>query len=157
MWVDAEKMIKKPLLHLHPLWVKSQICIGNVKIEKLKTWPHSKIILDQGHVLGNTNFSSGRQICVFTRSQCFFLRLKMTMVFFKLTTRTPIKNHSSGIYEERWHLCDLRKESCAHGGVGRPILRKTDHFLHYSRKYQNNFVNLILGFCNTFQVSKCAM
>ena len=66
-----------------PLDVKTQICIGNAKIEKLKTWPHSKIVLDQGHVLGNTNFSSGRQICVFTRSPCFFLRLKMAIVFFK--------------------------------------------------------------------------
>ena len=134
--------------------MKTQISIGNEKIEKLKTWPHSKIILDQGHVLGNTNFSSGRQICVFTRSQCFFLRLKMTIVFFKLTARTPTKNHSSGIYGERWHLCHLRKESCAHGGIGRPILRKTYHFLHYYRKYQNHFLNSILGFCSTFQASE---
>ena len=91
VWVDAEKMIKKPLLHLHPLWVKSQICIGNVKIEKLKTWPHSKIILDQGHVLGNANFSPGRQICDFTLRQSFFLRLKMKVLFSKWIAKIPSK------------------------------------------------------------------
>ena len=54
---DTEKMIKNPLLYHYLLWVKTQISIGNAKIKKQKTWPHSKIILDQGHVLGNTNFS----------------------------------------------------------------------------------------------------
>merc|ERR1712002_1350073 len=100
------------------LCVKSQICIGNAKIEKIKTWPRSKIIIDQGHVLGNANFSPRRQICVLTHIQSFFLRLKMAGVFFKLTAITPTKIHSKGIYEERWHLCDLRKESCADGGLG---------------------------------------
>ena len=66
-----------------PLDVKTQICIGNAKIEKLKTWPHSKIIIDQGHVLGNTNFCPGRQICGFTHMQCFFLRFKKAIVFCK--------------------------------------------------------------------------
>ena len=32
-------------------------------------------------------------------------------------------------------------------------MRKTDHFLHYTRKYQNLFVKLILGIFSTFQVS----
>ena len=52
------------------------------------------------------------------------------------------KNHSNGIYEEIWHLCDLRKESFAYGAVGKPILRKTDHFSHYFGK-QNHFIKLI--------------
>ena len=81
--ITQKKMMKKPLLYRHPLCVKTQISIGNAKIEKLKTWPHSEIILDRGHVLGNTNFCPGKQICVFTRGQCFFPRLKMTIVFFK--------------------------------------------------------------------------
>ena len=81
--IIQKKIMKKPLLYHYLLWVKTQISIGNAKIEKLKTWPHSKIILDQGHVLGNTNFSPGKQICVFTHGQCFFLRLNMTIVFFK--------------------------------------------------------------------------
>ena len=72
VWVDAEKVMKKLLFPLDIRSEKTQICIGNAKIKKLKTWPHSKIVLDQGHVLGNTNFSSGRQICYLTLSQCFF-------------------------------------------------------------------------------------
>ncbi len=36
----------------------------------IKTWPLSKFIIDQGHVLKNANFDPGRQICVFTHSQC---------------------------------------------------------------------------------------
>ena len=145
----------KKSLHRHPLYIKTQISIGNAKIEKIKTWPLFKIIIDQGHVFGNTNFSPGRQICVFMRSQCFFLRLKITIIFFK--QRTPIKNHSVSIYEKRQHLCDLRKESWAHGAAGRPILKKTDHFSYYSRKKQNHFVKLILGFVTMFQVSKCTI
>ena len=38
VWIDAEKTMKKPLLHHHHLYIKSQICIGIAKIEKLKTW-----------------------------------------------------------------------------------------------------------------------
>ena len=95
--------MKKRLLHHYLLDLKSQICIGIAKIEKLKTWPLSKFILDQGYVLGNANFNPGKQICDFASSQSFFLRLKMTIVFFKLRTITPIKNHSQGIYEEEWH------------------------------------------------------
>ena len=94
VWIDAEKTIKKINPYCHPLYAKSQICIEIAKIEKLKTWPLSKFILDQGHVLGNANFDPGKQICDFASSQSFFLRLKMTIVFSKLTTRTPIKNHS---------------------------------------------------------------
>ena len=60
-----------------------------------------------------------------------------------------MKNHTYGMYEERWYLCDLRKDSYAHGGIGRPILRKTDHFLHYSRMYQNEFINLIYWPCSS--------
>ena len=41
--------------------------------------------------------------------------------------------------------------------VGRPILRKTAHFSHYSRKKQKHFVKLIWGFVATFQVSKCTI
>ena len=69
--------------------------------------------------------------------------------------RLLIKNHSNGIYEKRWHLCDLRKELFAHGAVGRPILRKTDHFSHDFGKKQNQFVKSIWGFITIFQVSKC--
>ena len=87
----------------HPLYAKSQICIGIAKIEKLKTWPLSKFIIDQGHVLGNANFDPGKQICDFASSQSFFLRLKMTIVLAKLTAITVIKNHSQGIHEEEWH------------------------------------------------------
>ena len=65
--------------------------MGNAKIKKIKTWPLSKIIIDQGHVLGNTNFSSGKQICVFTLIQCFFLRLKMTIVFFQISSMNTNK------------------------------------------------------------------
>ena len=99
------------------------------KCKKLKTWPHFKNIVDQGHtvlqithppeviphhpyhqpnpptqccrlpthqkyfpitpittpihVLGNTNFSFERQICVLHAANVFFLRLKKTLVFFK--------------------------------------------------------------------------
>ena len=147
-------MMKKPRLHHYLLHVKSQICIGIAKIEKLKTQPLSKFILDQGYVLGNANFDAGRQICDFTRSQQFFLRLKMTMYFFKLTARTPIKNHRQGIHEEEWHLCDLRKKFCAYGGIGSHILSKTDLSLRSSSKYPNHIVNLILGCFSPFQVLK---
>ena len=95
--------MKKPLLYHYLLWVKTQISMENAKIEKLKTWPLSKFILDQGYVLGNANFDPGKQICDFASSQSFFLRLKMTIVFSKLTTITPIKNHSQGAHEEEWH------------------------------------------------------
>ena len=87
--------------YCHPLYVKTQICIGIAKIKKLKTWPLSRNILDQGHVLGNANFDPGKQICVFTSSQCFFLRLKMTIVLAKLMAITVIKNHSPGIRGRR--------------------------------------------------------
>ena len=43
--VDAEKWWKKPCLHHYLLYVKSQICIGIAKIEKLKTWPLSEFIM----------------------------------------------------------------------------------------------------------------
>ena len=69
------------------LLAKTQICIGIAKIEKLKTWPLSKVIIDQGHVLGNANFDPGKQICDFASSQSFFLRLKMTIVFFKINDK----------------------------------------------------------------------
>ena len=75
----------------------------------------------------------------------------MIIVLAKLTAITVIKNHSQGIYEVEWHQCDLR---CAYGGVGSPILRKTDLFLHSSRKYPNHFVDLILGRLSPFQVVK---
>ena len=48
--------------------------------------------------------------------------------------RLTIKNPSISIYEEKWHLYYLRKESFAHGVVGRPILRKKDQFSHYFGK-----------------------
>ena len=140
--------------YCHPLHVKTQICIGIAKIKKLKTWPLSKFILDQGHVLGNANFDPGKQICVFTSSQCFFLRLKMTIVLAKLKAITVIKNHSQGIHEEEWHLCDLRKKFCAYGGIGSPILRKADLFLCKARKYQIHFVKLILRYFSPYEVLK---
>ena len=143
-------MIIKPLLHHYPLDAKSQICIGIAKIEKLKTWPLSKFILDQGYVLGNANFDPGKQIWVFTSSQCFFLRLKMTIVLAKLTAITVIKNHSQGIHGVEWHQCDLRKNLWAYGAKGRPILSKTDLFLHSSSEYPNHVVNLILGCFSPF-------
>ena len=77
---------------------------------------------DEGHVLGNANFSPRRQNTVFTHIQSFFSEINMTIVSFKLTAIASIKNHSQGIYEKRWHIYDLRKESCADGGLGRPIL-----------------------------------
>ncbi len=42
------------------------------KNKKIKIRPLSKFIIDQSHVLGNANFDTGMQICVFTLSQCFF-------------------------------------------------------------------------------------
>ena len=152
--LSRRKMMKKPCLHHYLLHGKSQICIGISKIEKIKTWPLSKIILDQGHVLGNANFDPGRQICVFTFSQYFFLRLKMTIVLAKLTAITVIKNHSLGIHEVEWHQCDLRKELCAYGGIGSSILRKTDFFLCKSSENQNHFVFLILGYFSPHEVLK---
>ena len=80
----CRKMMIKPLLHHYPLDAKSQICIGIAKIEKLKTWPLSKFILDQGYVLGNANFDPGKQICDFASSQSFFLRLKNDHSFFQI-------------------------------------------------------------------------
>ena len=151
---QCRKNDEKITRYCHPLYVKTQICIGIAKIDKRKTWPLSKFILDQGHVLGNANFDPGKQICVFTSSQCFFLRLKITIVFSKSTTITPIKNHSQGIHEEEWHLCDLRKKFCAYGGIGSPILRKTDLFSYKSRKYQIHFVKLILRYFSPYEVLK---
>ena len=96
-----KKMMKKPLLHCYPFQVKQQICMGNAKIEKLKTWPPSKIIIDQGHILGNANFSPGRQICYFTLIQCFFLRLKMTIVFFSNKRREHLSKIIVKAYMKR--------------------------------------------------------
>merc|ERR1711888_30079 len=84
----------------------------------------------------------------------FFLRLKMTIVLAKLMAITVIKNHSQGIHEEEWHLCDLRKKFCAYGGIGSPILRKADLFLCKSRKYQIHFVKLILRYFSPYEVLK---
>ena len=140
--------------YCHLLYAKSQICIGIAKIEKLKTQPLSKFILDQGYVLGNANFDPGKQICDFASSQSFFLRLKMTIVLAKITAITVIKNHSQGIHEVEWHQYDLRKELCAYGGIGSPILRKSDLFLYKTRKCQNHFVNLILGYYSPYGVFK---
>ena len=81
VWIDAEKMTKKPPFYCHSLDVRSQICIEIAKIKKLKPCPLSKFIINQGHVLENANFDAGRRICDFTVSQCFFLRLKVTMIF----------------------------------------------------------------------------
>ena len=64
-----------------------------------------------------------------------YIRLKMNIVLAKLMAITVIKNHSQGIHEEEWHLCDLRKKFCAYGGIGSPILRKADLFLCKSIKY----------------------
>ena len=150
----CRKNDEKITLYCHPSYGKLQICIGIAKIKKLKTWPLSKFITDQGHVLGNANFDPGKQICVFTSSQCFFLRLKMTIVLAKLTAITVIKNHSQGIHEEEWHLCDLRKKFCAYGGIGSPILRKADLFLCKARKYQIHFVKLILRYFSPYKVLK---
>ena len=146
--------MKKPCLHHYLLHGKSQICIGIAKIKKIKTWPLSKIVLDQGHVLGNANFDPGRQICGFPFSQYFFLRLKMTIVLARLTAITMIKNHSQSIHEVEWHQCDLRKELCAYGGIGSPILRKTDLCSCKSSENQNHFVFLILGYFCPYGVLK---
>ena len=51
-----QKNDKKITPYCHPLYAKSQICIGIAKIKKLKTWPLSKVVIDQSHVLGNANF-----------------------------------------------------------------------------------------------------
>ena len=78
----------------------------------------------------------------------------MTIDLAKLMAITVIKNHSQGIHKEEWHLCDLRKKFCAYGGIGSPILRKADLFLCKSRKYQNHFVNLILGYSSPYMFLK---
>ena len=78
----------------------------------------------------------------------------MTIVLAKLTAITVIKNHSQGIHEEEWHLCDLRKKFCAYGGIGNPILRKADLFLCKARKYQIHFVKLILRYFSPYKVLK---
>ena len=68
-------MMKKPLLHHYLLQVKRKISIGNAKIETLKTWPYSKIILDQGYVFGNTN-SRPLWLCEIQRKSTFFVATK---------------------------------------------------------------------------------
>ena len=78
------KSDEKNTFYHHPLCVNPQICIGNAKFKKTKTWPHPNIIRDQGHVLGNTNFCRGKQICGFTHIQCFFLRFKKANVFLQM-------------------------------------------------------------------------
>ncbi len=65
-----------------------------------------------------------------------------------------MKNHSQGIHEEEWHLCDLRKELCAYGGIGSPILSKTDLLLCKSKENQIYFVFLILGYFSLYEVMK---
>ena len=55
--------------------------------------------------------------------------------FLQINVKITNENHRNGIYEEKWHLCDLRKESFTHGAVGRPTLRKTDRFSnHFGKK-----------------------
>ena len=61
MWERTKKQILQPDL----LCVKTVFCIENAKFEKIKTWPWSKIIKDEGHVLGNANFSPRGQITDF--------------------------------------------------------------------------------------------
>ena len=46
------------------------------KFEKIKTWLPFKIVLAQGHVLGNANFDSRDDIHVFTLTRSFFLRFQ---------------------------------------------------------------------------------
>ena len=121
------------------------------KNRKTENMTFFKIIIDEGHVLGYANFIPGRQICVFTRSRCFFSMVKNDYsFFFKSTARTPIKYHSQGIHEDKWHQCDLRKKFCAYGGIGSHILSKTDLSLRSSSKYPNHIVNLILGCFSPF-------
>ena len=55
VWINAEKNDEKITPYCHPLYAKSQICIGIAKFEKLKTWPLSKFIIDV-NVLGNANY-----------------------------------------------------------------------------------------------------
>ena len=53
----------------------------------------------------------------------FFSTIENDLGFFQIDGKnTKKKNQSNGINEERWHLCDLREESFAHGAVGRSIL-----------------------------------
>ncbi len=52
-----------------------------------KTWPLSKFIIYQGHVLENANFDAGRQIWDFTVSQCFFSKVESDHVFLKIITK----------------------------------------------------------------------
>ena len=146
--VQMQKNDEKITFSLPPLVRKNANLHRNHKNRK------TKFILDQGHVLGNANFDPGRQISVFTFSQYFFLRLKMTIVLAKLTAIIVFKNHSHGIYEVEWHQYDLRKELCAYGGIGSHILRKTDLFLCKSSENQNHFVLLILGYFSPYEVLK---
>ena len=46
------------------------------KFEKIKTWLPSKMVLAQGHVLGNANFDSRDDIHVFTLTRSFFPRFQ---------------------------------------------------------------------------------
>ncbi len=59
----------------------------------------------------------------------FLSNVENDHVFFKLSARALIENHSQGIHEEEWYLCYLRNKLYAYGGIGSPILRKTDLFL----------------------------
>ena len=76
----------------------------------------------------------------------------MTIVLAKLTAITVIKNHSQGVHKVEWHQCDLRKELCAYGGIGSPILSKTGLCLRSSSEYPNHVVNLIPGCFGPFKV-----
>ena len=66
---------KKKELKLQISIGKCKLVLGNAKIKnKIKTWPLTKMKMkiDQGHILGNTNFSSRKQIWVLPSFNVFF-------------------------------------------------------------------------------------
>ena len=77
VWVND----KKQLFHPDLLCVKTVFCIENAKLKKIKTWPRSKINIDEGHVLGNATFSPRRENCFYAHP-IFFSKIENDHSFF---------------------------------------------------------------------------
>ena len=77
LWKRAEKLLffLKDLSH-----GKKQICIGNAKIEILRTYGTPKINYLVPHVLQNAKKCCGGEICFFPHQKCFFAHFSKTLV-----------------------------------------------------------------------------
>ena len=57
---------------------KLLICIENAKSKKPRTWPSSKIVSDEGHVLQNAKICNFKEIKSLAHQETFFVYSKMT-------------------------------------------------------------------------------